>query len=83
MARNEVEFYKLAGGFDSDEDEKEGEVKILTFTTHTTNSLESTPAAAMPDPTEEENAAEGAAMELDVAEGLEKMEVEGEKMDLD
>ncbi|KAK8856854.1 hypothetical protein PGQ11_012766 [Apiospora arundinis] len=67
MARNEVELYKLAGGFDSDEDEKEGE----------------TPAAVMPDPTEEENAAEGAAMELDVAEGLEKMEVEGEKMDLD
>ncbi|KAK8112083.1 uncharacterized protein PG998_008540 [Apiospora kogelbergensis] len=37
MACNELEFYKLVGGFDEDEDEKEGE----------------TPDAAMADPTEE------------------------------
>ncbi|KAK7934849.1 hypothetical protein PG985_000344 [Apiospora marii] len=68
-AQTELEFYKLAGGFDEDEDEKEGE----------------TPAAALPDPTEEENAAEGGAMEKAVAQGFEEMEVdeEGEKMDVD
>ncbi|KAK7954180.1 hypothetical protein PG988_014874 [Apiospora saccharicola] len=68
-AQAEIEVYKLVGGFDEDEDEKEGEV----------------PAAAQPDPTKEENAAEGAAMEQEVAQGFEKMEVneEGEKMDVD
>ncbi|KAK8136102.1 hypothetical protein PG984_004042 [Apiospora sp. TS-2023a] len=68
-AQAEIEVYKLVGGFDEDEDEKEGEV----------------PAAAQSDPTKEENAAEGAAMEQEVAQGFEKMEVdeEGEKMDVD
>ncbi|KAK8040765.1 hypothetical protein PG994_013772 [Apiospora phragmitis] len=68
VAQTELEFYELVGGFDEDEDEKEGEE----------------PAAALPDPTEEENAAEGAAMEMEVAQGFEEMGVEeGEDMDLD